>query len=94
MSPFIRRLTWAFVPLAVLGAVASTLFGESGLVRRHQLASALAAEEIALEQTLRANVALEQEVRLLQSDSEVLRRAIADERFISLPDPGTGGVGE
>lgn len=85
-SPLLRRLVWNLVPLAVVvAAVATTLMGEDGLLRRHALKQRLLAIEDQLAQVEQENEGLAAEVRRLREDPSALRRAAAEELLVAEP---------
>lgn len=85
-SPLVRRLLWNLVPFAVVvGAVATTLIGEEGLLNRSVLKQRLFAMEQRVEDVNLENDRLRSQVRALQDDPRVVRRVAAEQLLVAPP---------
>ena len=85
-STLIRRLAWSVVPFAVLGAVVlMAVFGDHGLVRRHELRAKQAEVEAQNEVVQRENAELRRQIRLMEEHEVGLRRAAAEELLMARP---------
>lgn len=85
-SPLVRRLLWNLLPLAVVvGAVATTLIGEEGLLNRHAVKQRLYGVEDQVSQLQADNARLRARVRALQRDPDVVRRAAAEQLLVAEP---------
>lgn len=85
-SPLVRRLLWNLVPVAlVVGAVATTLIGEEGLLNRHAVKQRLYAMQDRVTALETQNARLRAEVRALHEDSLVVRRAAAEQLLVAAP---------
>jgi cell division protein FtsB len=78
--PSPQRVFLALLPALVIASLAaSALWGESGLLARHQLRGQLARANDSLADTERENQRLLRELRLMDQDPLLLERMVAEE---------------
>lgn len=83
-STLIRRLLLGAVPFTLMGAVVlMTIFGDHGLVRRHELRQEKRAVDARIEQIERENLALRREIQILEQEPIGSRRLAAQELLVA-----------
>lgn len=76
----LRRLVMSVVPFVLMGAVVlMAIFGDHGLVRRHELLRKRAEVERHVHELERANAELERQIRLLDRHPVGVQRLVAEE---------------
>lgn len=86
-APSLPRILLAVVPALVMGAVVvSTIWGDKGLIARHQLQRELAEEQAELAAIERENQRLKRKLSLMERDPRVVERILADELRWAHPD--------
>jgi cell division protein FtsB len=77
---FLQRALLVLLPaLVITSLAASAIWGESGLLARHQLREQLALENAGLAEVERANQRLVRDLRLMERDPLLLERMVAEE---------------
>lgn len=83
-STLVRRLLLSAVPFTVMGAVVlMTVFGDHGLVRRHELRQEKRAVDARIEELRDQNVELQREINILERDPIGTRRLAAEELLMA-----------
>lgn len=85
-STLIRRLAMSVVPFAALGVVVlMAVFGDHGLVRRHELRQKQVEVQEQTVRVTRENAELRRQITLLEKHQVGLRRAAAEELLMARP---------
>ncbi|MED5373198.1 MAG: septum formation initiator family protein [Myxococcota bacterium] len=85
-STLVRRLLLGAVPFTLMGAVVlMTIFGDHGLVRRHELRQEKRAVDARTQQLQRENLALKREIQILEQEPIGARRLAAQELLVAQP---------
>lgn len=83
-STLLRRLLLSAVPFTVMGAVVlMTVFGDHGLVRRHELRQEKRAVDARVEELRDQNVELQRQINILERDPIGTRRLAAEELLMA-----------
>ncbi len=83
-STLLRRLLLSAVPFTVMGAVVlMTVFGDHGLVRRHELRQEKRAVDARIEELRDQNVELQRQINILERDPIGTRRLAAEELLMA-----------
>lgn len=87
MRTSLRRLVLSVIPAALLAVLASSVvWGENGLLVRHQLDGQVRDAQIELSRLDRENERLLRELRAMEHDPVVRERLVADELGWGHPD--------
>ena len=81
-----RRLVMTIVPFVLMGSVVlMAIFGDHGLVRRHELRTQIGETEIRLAEIERENAALRRQIRSMDKDRIGVQRLAAQELLVAPP---------
>lgn len=81
-----RRLVMTIVPFTLMGAVVlMAIFGDHGLVRRHELRQKHAEVERRIQELQSENSELRRQIRLLDEDPVGLQRLAVEELLVAPP---------
>lgn len=81
-----RRLVMTIVPFVLMGSVVlMAIFGDHGLVRRHELRLQIGETEIRLAEIERENAALRRQIRSMDKDRIGVQRLAAQELLVAPP---------
>ncbi len=81
-----RRLVMTIVPFVLMGSVVlMAIFGDHGLVRRHELRAQISETEIRLAEIERENAALRRQIRSMDKDRIGVQRLAAQELLVAPP---------
>jgi len=85
-STAIRRLVMSVVPFTLTGVVVlMAIFGDHGLIRRHELQQEFVETERSNEQVRRENAEMRRQIELLQTERKGLERLAAEELLMAKP---------
>ncbi|MCK6522601.1 septum formation initiator family protein [Myxococcota bacterium] len=81
-----RRLVMTIVPFVLMGSVVlMAIFGDHGLVRRHELRAQIGETELRLAEIERENAALRRQIRAMDKDRIGVQRLAAQELLVAPP---------
>jgi cell division protein FtsB len=82
----LRRLLLGAVPFTVMGAVVlMTIFGDHGLVRRHELRQEMRAVDARVDELRAENVEFQRQIDILEKHPAGVRRLAAEELLMAPP---------
>ena len=85
-STAIRRLVMSVVPFTLTGVVVlMAIFGDHGLIRRHELQLQFVETERANEQVHRENAEMRRQIVILQTERKGVERLAAEELLMAKP---------
>ena len=85
-STLLRRLLLGAVPFTVMGAVVlMTVFGDHGLVRRHELRQEKRAVDARVDELRAENVQLRRQIDIMEKHPAGVRRLAAEELLMAPP---------
>ncbi|MAY81102.1 MAG: hypothetical protein CL930_10005 [Deltaproteobacteria bacterium] len=88
-STVVRRLVWNVLPVVlVVGFMQMALFGDDGLLKRHQVKQHLYATQAKVGQVEKLNAELAARVRMMRTNPAFVERA-AGERLLLAKEGGT-----